>query len=142
MILIMAHRATEKVSSAATLGKRIVELRNRRGWNQKELARRARLRPARLSTLESGAKRPNVEELARLAESLGVKMDDLWSGSPRPARPERLDLWRELEDFASPEELAGLGRLLQILLVGYRAVVAAGKSPAPRPGDAEESRER
>jgi pyrroloquinoline quinone (PQQ) biosynthesis protein C len=77
-----------------------------------------------------------VEELARLAEALGVSLDELWSGSPHPARAERLDLWRELEDFASPEELAGLGRLLQILLVGYRAVIAA----APRPSDAEGSR--
>ncbi|MFL6260382.1 MAG: helix-turn-helix domain-containing protein [Thermoanaerobaculia bacterium] len=134
----MAQRATEKTAGVSALGRRIVELRNRRGWNQKELARRARLRPARLSTLESGAKRPNVEELARLAEALGVSLDELWSGSPHPARAERLDLWRSLEDFASPEELAGLGRLLQVLLVGYRAVAAA----APRPGGAEESRER
>jgi transcriptional regulator with XRE-family HTH domain len=138
MILIMAQRATVKTAAGSALGRRIVELRNRRGWNQKELARRARLRPARLSTLESGAKRPNVEELARLAEALGVSLDELWSGSPHTARAERLDLWRNLEDFASPEELAGLGRLLQILLVGYRAVVAA----APRSGGAEESRER
>ncbi len=133
MILIMDYQATETAPVAATLGKRIAGLRNRLGWNQKELAGRARLRPARLSTLESGAKRPNVEELARLAEALGVSLDELWSGSPHPARAERLDLWRALEDFASPEELAGLGRLLQIFLVGYRAVITA----APRRGDGE-----
>ncbi len=133
MILIMDDRATEGAAGSTTLGKRILGLRTRRGWNQKELARRARLRPARLSTLESGAKRPNVEELARLAEALGVSLDELWSGSPHPARAERLDLWRELEDLASPEELAGLGRLLQILLEGYRAVAV---SP-PRSGGME-----
>jgi hypothetical protein len=72
------------------------------------------------------------------AGALGVSLDELWSGSPHPARAERLDLWRSLEDLASPEELAGLGRLLQILLVGYRAVAAT----APRAGGAEESRER
>lgn len=131
----MDYRATETTPAVATLGRRIAELRNRRGWNQKELAGRAKLRPARLSTLESGAKRPNVEELARLAEALGVSLDELWSGSPHPARAERLDLWRELEDFASPEELAGLGRLLQIFLMGYRAVITA----APRRGDGKES---
>jgi transcriptional regulator with XRE-family HTH domain len=139
MILIMDHQATDKAQKAATLGARIVELRNRRGWNQKELARRARLRPARLSTVESGVKRPNVEELARLAEALGVSLDELWSGSWRPAKAERFELWRELAGFASPEELAGMVRLLQILLVGYRAIAAA---PAPHPGGKEESRER
>lgn len=131
----MDYQATETAPAAATLGRRIVGLRNRRGWNQKELAGRAKIRPARLSTLESGAKRPNVEELARLAEALGVSLDELWSGSPHPARAERIDLWRALEDFASPEELAGLGRLLQIFLMGYRAVIAA----APSRGGVEES---
>lgn len=115
------------------LGTRIVELRNHRGWTQKELARRSGMRPSRLSTLESGSKRPNLNEFARLADALEVSLDELRLGEPRVARPAALDLARELEAFATPEELAGLGRLLQVLLVGYRAVLPqAGPPPSQR----------
>src|SRR5262245_38915547 len=62
------------------LGTRIVELRHRRGWTQKELARRANMRASRLSTLECGSKRPNLSEFARLADALGVSLDELRSG--------------------------------------------------------------
>lgn len=61
------------------LGTRIVELRNQRGWTQKELARRAGMRAPRLSTLESGSKRPNLNEFARLADALEVSLDELRS---------------------------------------------------------------
>jgi transcriptional regulator with XRE-family HTH domain len=115
-------------NALASLGGRIVQLRNQRGWTQKELARRAGMRPARLSTLEAGSKKPNLPEFARLAEELGVGLDELWSGKRRLPRPETLEVWRELEELASPEELAGLGRLLQILIVGYRAAVAKARS--------------
>jgi HTH-type transcriptional regulator/antitoxin HipB len=107
----------------ASLGIRIIKLRNERGWTQKELARRAGLRPARLSTLESGTKRPNLQEFARLAEVLDSSMDALWSGERHSPRPKTLELVQKLEELGSPEELAGLGRLLQILLLGYRAAL-------------------
>jgi transcriptional regulator with XRE-family HTH domain len=62
------------------LGTRIVELRNQRGWTQKELARRAGMRAARLSTVESASKRPNLDEFVRLADALEVSLDALRSG--------------------------------------------------------------
>lgn len=124
IFLDMATQAT-----LADLGNRIIELRNRRGWNQKELARRAGLRAGRLSTLESGSKRPNLDEFARLADALDVSLDEMRSGERYVSKAVTLDLTRELEAFASPEELAGLGRLIQLLLLGYRATLG----PAPPP---------
>ena len=61
-----------------TLGERIRIIRERRGWSQNELARRARVTQALISELESG-KRKDVtgRTLRRLAESLGVTTDYL-----------------------------------------------------------------
>ena len=107
------------------LGNRILDLRTKRGWNQKELARRAGMRASRLSTIESGAKRPNLDEFARLADALDTTLDELRSDERRVPKPEAVDLVRELAAFATAEELAGLGRLLQVLLLGYRASLSS-----------------
>lgn len=105
----------------AQLGPRVLELRNERGWNQKELAGRAGIHPTRLSRIERGVARPSLDELMGLADALGVRLDDLLGrDGPPPARPSRL--LHEFETFASPEERAGMAALLQLLLAGYRAV--------------------
>lgn len=102
----------------ARIGPRIVEIRNQRGWSQRELGRRVRVRPARLSRLERGFKAPKLDELIRIARALDVGLDHLVFGEA--PRPRMLDLVREMETLGTPEEIAGLGRLLQLALVGYR----------------------
>jgi transcriptional regulator with XRE-family HTH domain len=55
-------------------------LRAERGWNQRELCRRADLSPAYLSELENGRKDPSAEMMERLAEAFGQSVDQfLWS---------------------------------------------------------------
>ncbi len=76
-----------------TIGPRIVDLRNRLGLTQRALARRARLRPARLSKVERALKQPRLEELDRLAQILGVSLETLAYGeSPRPHLPLRAEI--------------------------------------------------
>jgi transcriptional regulator with XRE-family HTH domain len=104
------------------IGPRILELRNRRGWNQRELARRAGLRPARLSQLEHGLKPPKLDEFVRLAEGLGVGLEELAFGERQP-RSQALHLLQEVERLGTREEMFGLTRLLELLLLGYRAAV-------------------
>ena len=61
-----------------TLGERIKTVRDHRGWNQQELARRAHVRPALISELESGKKTDTTGSvLRRLARTLGVTVDYL-----------------------------------------------------------------
>ena len=75
------------------IGPRIVDLRNRHGMTQRALARRAGLRPARLSKIERAHKQPRLEELMRLAQSLGVRLETLACGdSPRPPLPLREEI--------------------------------------------------
>jgi transcriptional regulator with XRE-family HTH domain len=101
------------------VGPRIIDLRNRLGWTQRTLARQTGLRPAQLSKIERSRKTPLLDEIVRITQALGVGLDELVFG--RAPRPEMLHLLREVEALGSPEEIAGLGRILQLLLLGYKA---------------------
>jgi transcriptional regulator with XRE-family HTH domain len=60
------------------LGAKVKALRSERGWSQKELSRRAKVRPALLSELESGHKTDTTGSvLVRLAAALGCTVDYL-----------------------------------------------------------------
>jgi transcriptional regulator with XRE-family HTH domain len=107
----------------AGIGSRIVQLRTRRGWSQKELARRTKMRSARLSMLERSLRVPMLEELLRLAPTLGIDLDGLVFGQT-PAQARTLQLLRELQAVATPEDLAGLSQLFQVLLLGFRESLA------------------
>ena len=63
-----------------TLGTKLKALREARGWSQHELSRRARVRQALLSELESGKKEDTTGSvLRRLARALYVSVDYLLS---------------------------------------------------------------
>jgi putative transcriptional regulator len=59
-------------------GSRIRELRDERGYSQRELARRAGVRQPSLSAIETGqAKRVDVAMLEQIAKALEVELSDL-----------------------------------------------------------------
>jgi transcriptional regulator with XRE-family HTH domain len=63
-----------------TIGERITYLRNKNGWSQAELARRAKIGQSTLHAYESGnrpAQGMSVEIAIRLARELGVTVDYL-----------------------------------------------------------------
>ena len=61
-----------------TLGDRIKRERERHGWSQNELSRRAQVRQAQLSEVESGKRHDMMASiLRRIARTLGVSMDYL-----------------------------------------------------------------
>lgn len=107
----------------AGIGPRIVQLRVRRGWSQKELARRAGLRPPRLSRLERSLSPPLLGELVRLATVLGTDLDGLVFGQT-PDQARTLQLLHDLQAMATPEDLAGLSQFFQVLLLGFRESLA------------------
>ena len=72
-----------------TLGERLKALRTARRWSQRELARRARVRPALLSELESGKKSDTTgTNLRKLAQTLGCTVDYLAGVYNGPANPD------------------------------------------------------
>ena len=70
--------------------------------------------------------RASAPALVRLALALEVGLDELAFGEP--PRTRLLHLVRELEALGTLEEIAGLARLLQLLLLGYGAASAGRPS--------------
>jgi transcriptional regulator with XRE-family HTH domain len=81
------------------LGRRIVQLRKRRGWSQADLAGRLGVTRERVGNWERGEHAPPLEALAALGEALRVPLDELVLGRRRGR-------------WLSEEEGGRLGRLL------------------------------
>ena len=56
------------------VGGAIRALRKEKGWSQSELARRAKLTPATVSRIESGARDGDIETLVLIAAGLGLAL--------------------------------------------------------------------
>ena len=60
-----------------TLGRRVWELRRRRGYTQEDMAKRMKLHWTYIGGLERGERNPNLSTMVRAAEGLGVRLVDL-----------------------------------------------------------------
>ena len=56
---------------------RLAELRKKRNWTQKELARRVKVSPKTICAYERGFRKGPVEKWRVIAKALGVKLEDL-----------------------------------------------------------------
>lgn len=59
------------------LKQRITEARKARGWTQGQLAKMAKVTPAAISQIESGARLPMLPVLQKIADTLKVSLDFL-----------------------------------------------------------------
>lgn len=78
----------------ATIGQRILLARERRGWTQVELAKRAGLASPTISKIESGATpTPSASVISKIAGAFGVTVSELIEPSPElpPRRAGELD---------------------------------------------------
>ncbi len=71
--------------SVVELGERIVQLRKRKGWSRRELARRLGVPQYRLAKWEQGANPPPFGVVAPMAQTLEVTLDELLTGEPAPS---------------------------------------------------------
>lgn len=62
------------------LGRRVRDLRNKRGWTQEQLAEAARLTRVSIVGVEGGKQNISMDVVLRLANSLGTSPEDLLSG--------------------------------------------------------------
>jgi transcriptional regulator with XRE-family HTH domain len=58
-------------------GRRVWELRRRRGYTQADMAKRMKLHWTYIGGLERGERNPNLSTMVRAAEGLGVSLTDL-----------------------------------------------------------------
>jgi DNA-binding XRE family transcriptional regulator len=61
------------------LGRRVRDLRNKKGWTQEQLAESARLTRVSIVAVEGGKQNISMDVVLRLANSLGTSPEDLLS---------------------------------------------------------------
>ena len=64
---------------AKTLGKRIRQLRNTKGWSQEYLADEAGMHRTYLWGIEQGVRNPSIRHLVQIADALGVSVAALFA---------------------------------------------------------------
>lgn len=118
------HRAEPEPLEVARrrFGSRLLELREHRGWSQRELGRRSGLRAERISRLEHGDCSPRLEELVLLRQALQVSFDLLLPGE----EPEGRVVAQALQPPAGA--VRWVGRCL--IAAGQSLLAAHGPQPA------------
>jgi transcriptional regulator with XRE-family HTH domain len=115
------------------LGARLRELREERGWSQRELGSKLGILQSKLSKYESGTHQPSLRNLVRLANLVGVTTDYLLTGigsQVPPLRDERLlDRFRRLG--AGGEEMRAI--VLSILDAMFELGAYLEQRPAGEP---------
>lgn len=69
----------KKQSYLNKLGKRIVELRLKKGWSQRDLAYECGKEPQSIERVENGKSNPTAFYLKELADALGVTVADFFN---------------------------------------------------------------
>ncbi|SET95642.1 Helix-turn-helix domain-containing protein [Salinibacillus kushneri] len=70
------------------VGKRIIKLRENKGWNQRELSRRVDLNPSVMNRIELGERPIKDHELDKIATALEVTTDYILGRSDNPEMTE------------------------------------------------------
>ena len=74
-------KVTDNVTAPAIclqIGRKVRDLRTRKGWSQRMLADHAQIEQAHLARLENGQIEPGVIVLGRIAAALGVELFELF----------------------------------------------------------------
>jgi transcriptional regulator with XRE-family HTH domain len=97
-------------------GRRLGEVRRRRGWSQVELARRTDCLISMISRYERGVHWPGPGVLARLRRELRVSLDYLVAGQAGGIRDTRLVKLLRRVDALSPRKVDEVVQLLEVVL--------------------------
>jgi transcriptional regulator with XRE-family HTH domain len=98
---------------------RTAELREERGWKQREVSHRSGIKPDRLSRIERGAQ-VRVDELVGLCQAFGIGLEEFFFATPPSDEDELERLTREIRTLASAADLAALVRVLAAFKAGLR----------------------
>ena len=63
-----------------SLGKRIRQLRQDRGWSQERLANEASMHRTYMWGIEQGVRNPSIRHLTRIADALKISLSTLFEG--------------------------------------------------------------
>ncbi len=98
------------------LGKRIKEIRNKRGLTQEQLAERVEINTPNISYIENGKFYPSYETFVGLVHALDIEPKELFAFDSMTKTSE--DLKNEMMDAFNKDE-----KLLRLIYKIYRAIV-------------------
>lgn len=108
----------------ATVGDRIRECREARGWTQERLAQSAGISKGFLSDLENDKRNVSSEYILKIANSLGVSLDYLIRGEATQRDTERSPVRIPTELSAAAQELNLTYAETLMLLDAHDAIIA------------------
>ena len=119
-----------------TLGRRVADCRDRRGWTQKHLADQAGLSVTFVSEIENDRRAPGTDALLRLADALGASLDYLVKGVTAAPTQRPLVIPPELAAVGDEDgwSLRETGDVLK-----FRRMVLARRSPGGEHDDPDRS---
>ena len=100
-----------------TLGKRIKELREKKGYTQRALADLLSIGNSTLAMYEVDKREPDNDTLSKIADFFGVSTDyllgrDTPPARPRPTQEEKDEILRLFDTLSEEEQTAFLKKLL------------------------------
>lgn len=114
-----------KAAEIGSLGKRIRELRQRRGWSQQALAQRVGVQQKQISSYERDVNIPSGEIFIRLANAFGISLDYLAQRVPQNAPQTAiadLDLLEKVQyvDRLADEDRAVVKQVMELVILKDR----------------------
>lgn len=122
------------MTEPSTLGRRVRDLRHRKGWTLDQLAKEAEVSKGFVSAVENDRNQPSGRIVLRLARALGASVDYLMQGAESASGPVRTTT------IQIPEELATLAAerdwsfsKVTAMLEARSAIFARRRDAPPRP---------
>jgi transcriptional regulator with XRE-family HTH domain len=134
----MAKPLKTQAKTPPSLGSRIRELRQRKGWSQQQLAEKVGVRQKQISSYERGANVPSGEVFIALAQALEVSLDYLAQLGPQSAPrvaiadPELLEKVQQVDQLQDDERRL-VKEVMDLVLLKhrFRQLVVEGSSTEP-----------
>ena len=98
------------------IGKRIKELRKKRGLSQEQLSEKAEITPNYLSRVERGTENPTLDMFMKLANALEVEMWEMFDFGHRGSRRDLKSILNKIAGEADEENLMLAIKVLRAII--------------------------
>ena len=98
------------------IGKRIKELRKKRGLSQEQLSEKAEITPNYLSRVERGTENPTLDMFIKLANALEVEMWEMFDFGHRGSRRDLKSILNKIAGEADEENLMLAIKVLRAII--------------------------
>ena len=96
-----------------SIGNRIKEIRNSKGWTQAKLAEKSGVEPSNISHIERAATKLSLPTMVNIANALEVTLDEIAYGSLVKSTHVSIKMINDILADCSPDELRSLAEVIK-----------------------------